>query len=217
MPRSPRRAAPGTRSRRPRTPGATSSCGIPSSRARLRSTASSSPTPARSCAPRPSARSRTSRACRSTRRRGLPAVLQNLKADAPIYPEFEVLRLSFGLERMREWLGPDDPVVRQRVRQRFAGSLANRLVRQSSLGDPAARMALYEGGQAAIDASQDPMITPRGRGGPRCAGAPQAVRGRGRRADAARPGGDREGALRRVRHEHLSGRDLHAAPLLRRA
>ena len=88
----------------------------------------------------------------------LPAVAQGLKAGAPIYPEFEILRLSFGLERMREWLGPDDPVVRQVFGNDSPDTLASRLVKQSSLADPAARMALYEGGQAAIDASQDPMI-----------------------------------------------------------
>ena len=88
----------------------------------------------------------------------LPAVIQGLKADAPIYPDFEVLRLSFGLERMREWLGPDDPVVRQVFGNDSPDALATRLVRQSTLGDAAARMALYEGGQAAIDASRDPMI-----------------------------------------------------------
>ncbi len=88
----------------------------------------------------------------------LPAVVQGLKAPAPIYPDFEILRLSFGLERMREWLGPDDPVVRQVFGKESPDSLATRLVRQSTLADPAARMALYEGGQAAIDASQDPMI-----------------------------------------------------------
>src|SRR5688572_15331970 len=88
----------------------------------------------------------------------LPAVVQALKADAPIYPDFEVLRLSFGLERMREWLGPDDPIVRQVFGKDSPDSLANRLVRGSSLADASARMALYEGGQAAIDASQDPMI-----------------------------------------------------------
>jgi len=88
----------------------------------------------------------------------LPAVVQGLKAGAPIYPEFEILRLSFGLERMREWLGPDDPVVRQVFGNDSPDTLATRLVKQSSLADAAARMALYEGGQAAIDASQDPMI-----------------------------------------------------------
>jgi len=88
----------------------------------------------------------------------LPAVQQNLTADAPIYPDFEVLRLSFGLERMREWLGPDDPVVRRVFGNDSPDTLANRLVRQSTLGQKSARIALYEGGQAAIDASQDPMI-----------------------------------------------------------
>ncbi len=88
----------------------------------------------------------------------LPAVVQGLKAPTPIYPDFEILRLSFGLERMREWLGPDDPVVREVFGKESPDSLATRVVRQSTLGDPAARMALYEGGQAAIDASQDPMI-----------------------------------------------------------
>jgi hypothetical protein len=88
----------------------------------------------------------------------LPAVVQGLKADAPIYPEFEILRLSFSLERMREWLGPDDPVVRQVFGKDSPDALAERLVRQSTLGNAAARMALFNGGQAAIDASGDPMI-----------------------------------------------------------
>ncbi|HEU4517735.1 MAG TPA: S46 family peptidase [Steroidobacteraceae bacterium] len=88
----------------------------------------------------------------------LQAVVQNLKADTPIYPDFEALRLSFGLERMREWLGPDDAVVREVFGKDSPDTLASRAVQQSTLRDAAARMALYEGGQAAIDASQDPMI-----------------------------------------------------------
>jgi hypothetical protein len=88
----------------------------------------------------------------------LAAVAQGLKADAPIYPELEILRLSFGLERMREWLGPDHPVVRQVFGKESPDRLAERLVRGSALGNAAARMTLFEGGQAAIDASQDPMI-----------------------------------------------------------
>ncbi len=88
----------------------------------------------------------------------LPAVVQGLKADAPIYPELEILRLSFGLERMREWLGPDHPVVRQVFGKDSPDRLAQRVVRESTLGNATARMALFDGGQAAIDASQDPMI-----------------------------------------------------------
>jgi Peptidase S46 len=88
----------------------------------------------------------------------LPAVVQGLKADAPIYPDFEILRLSFGVERMREWLGPDDPVVKSVFGKDSPDALATRLVRQTKLADPGTRMALYEGGQASIDASQDPLI-----------------------------------------------------------
>jgi peptidase S46-like protein len=88
----------------------------------------------------------------------LPALVQNLKAAAPIYPDLEVLRLSFGLERMREWLGPDDPLVRKVFGNDSPDALADKLVRQSTLADPAARMTLYDGGKAAVDASQDPLI-----------------------------------------------------------
>jgi hypothetical protein len=88
----------------------------------------------------------------------LPAVAQGIKADAPIYPEFEILRLSFSLERMREWLGPDHQVVREVFGKDSPDALAERLVRQSTLGNAAARTALYEGGQAAVEASTDPMI-----------------------------------------------------------
>ncbi|HXV39570.1 MAG TPA: S46 family peptidase [Steroidobacteraceae bacterium] len=88
----------------------------------------------------------------------LPAVLQTLKAPSPIYPDFEIVRLSFSLERMREWLGPDDPIVRQVFGRESPDTLAAKLVRESALADPAARVALYEGGKAAVDASRDPMI-----------------------------------------------------------
>lgn len=88
----------------------------------------------------------------------LPAVLQTLQASSPVYPDFEIQRLSFSLERMREWLGPDDELVRKVFGNESPDALAGRLIRDSSLADPAARVALYEGGQAAIDASKDPMI-----------------------------------------------------------
>ena len=88
----------------------------------------------------------------------LDAVVKELKAAQPIYPDLEILRLSFGLERMREWLGPDDPVVRQVFGKDSPDSLATRLVRQTKLADPGTRLAMYEGGQAAIDASEDPLI-----------------------------------------------------------
>jgi len=79
-------------------------------------------------------------------------------APVPIYPELERLTLSFSLERMREWLGPDAPIVRRLLGSETPDELAARLVDGSKLADPAARLALWNGGQAAIDASDDPLI-----------------------------------------------------------
>jgi V8-like Glu-specific endopeptidase len=88
----------------------------------------------------------------------LPRIEQQLGAPVPVYPELETLRLTFGFERMREWLGPDHPVVRQLLAKESPAELAARLVSGTKLGDPAARMALWNGGAAAVAASDDPMI-----------------------------------------------------------
>ena len=88
----------------------------------------------------------------------LPRFEQQLAAPVPIYPELERLTLSFSLERMREWLGPDAPIVRQLLATETPDELAARLVDGSQLADPAVRMQLWNGGQAAIDASTDPFI-----------------------------------------------------------
>jgi hypothetical protein len=76
----------------------------------------------------------------------------------PIYPEIEELRLTMGLQRMREWLGPDHPLVRRLLSTESPAQLAKRVITQTKLADPAARLQLWEGGSAAVAASQDPMI-----------------------------------------------------------
>jgi hypothetical protein len=88
----------------------------------------------------------------------LPQLQQRLEASIPIYPELEQLTFTFGLERMREYLGPDDPLVRNVLKAGSPDTLAKDLISGTRLGDPAVRRALWDGGQAAIDASQDPMI-----------------------------------------------------------
>jgi hypothetical protein len=88
----------------------------------------------------------------------LPRIEQRLRAAVPVYPELEQLTLSFALERMREWLGPDDPIVRELLAEDSPDSLAETLVTGSTLADPAVRMALWAGGEPAIEASRDPMI-----------------------------------------------------------
>jgi hypothetical protein len=95
---------------------------------------------------------------REYRDAALPRVEQNLLAPVPVYPALEKLTLSFGLERMRELLGPDAPIVRQLMSQDSPDTLATRLVEGTQLADPAVRKRLWDGGAAAVDASQDPMI-----------------------------------------------------------
>jgi hypothetical protein len=95
---------------------------------------------------------------REFRDTALPRLEQQLAAQVPVYPEIEQLTLSFSLERMREWLGPDDPTVRQLLGKESPDQLAKRLIAGTKLADPAARMALWKGGAKAVEASDDPMI-----------------------------------------------------------
>lgn len=88
----------------------------------------------------------------------IPRIEQLLFAPVPVYPEFEIMTLSFSLERMREWLGPDDPIVRRLLAKDSPDSLATRLIMQTGLNDAAVRRQLWVGGKAAIDASTDPLI-----------------------------------------------------------
>jgi len=88
----------------------------------------------------------------------LPQLEQHLKAGTPVYPSLEKLTLSFSLERMREWLGPDDPLIKSVLGSESPDSLAARLVDGSKLADAKLRAQLWDGGTAAVDASNDPMI-----------------------------------------------------------
>jgi hypothetical protein len=88
----------------------------------------------------------------------LPRLQRDLFASVPVYPEYEELTLSFSLERMREWLGQDHPVIRRLMRQESPDELAARLIAETKLDDAALRKRLWEGGKAAVDASHDPMI-----------------------------------------------------------
>ena len=88
----------------------------------------------------------------------LPRIEQQLGAAVPIYPEVEIIRLAFGLERMREWLGPDHEMVRKLLSKESPDELARRLVTTTQLADPAARLELWKGGTAAVTSSNDSLI-----------------------------------------------------------
>ena len=88
----------------------------------------------------------------------LPTLTQELFSDAPIYPAFEQVKLGWSLTKLREWLGADDATVRQVLGKEAPELMAKRLIETTKMGDPAVRKALWDGGQAAIDASTDPFI-----------------------------------------------------------
>jgi len=89
---------------------------------------------------------------------GLPALKAQLLSPAPIYPELEIARLTFGLTKMREELGAEHPFVKKVLGKDSPEKLATRVVKASKLRDVKVRQALFEGGKAAVDASKDPMI-----------------------------------------------------------
>jgi len=88
----------------------------------------------------------------------LPQLRAQLEANTPVYPEFEQVRLAFSLERMREYLGPDHPVVKAVLGTASPDERARMLIEGSKLGDARVRLQLFDGGQAAIAQSTDPMI-----------------------------------------------------------
>jgi len=88
----------------------------------------------------------------------LPELEQRLFSTAPIYPEYERMRLGWSLTKMRELLGADDPFVRLVLGRKSPEQLAAEWVAGTRLGDPAMRRALWNGDREAIAKSDDPFI-----------------------------------------------------------
>jgi hypothetical protein len=88
----------------------------------------------------------------------LPTLTQRLFSTAPIHPDVQEAWLSFGLTKLRELLTADDPTVRRILGKESPERLATAAVRGTKLADVAVRKALWDGGKAAVDASDDPMI-----------------------------------------------------------
>ncbi|HYC75310.1 S46 family peptidase [Brevundimonas sp.] len=88
----------------------------------------------------------------------LAAVQSGLFAERPVYPSLEQVRLEWWLSKTREWLTVDDPRVRGLLGRESPEGLSARLVEGTTLADPAVRRALWEGGLAAVEASEDPLI-----------------------------------------------------------
>lgn len=88
----------------------------------------------------------------------LPQVETRLLAQKPVYPAVDEVQLGWWLSKTREILTVDDPRVRQLLGRESPEALAKRLSHSTRIGDPAVRKALWEGGLAAVQASDDPLV-----------------------------------------------------------
>ncbi len=88
----------------------------------------------------------------------LPLLEKRLLDVRPTDKPLEEMFLSFWLSKTREYLTTDDPATQLLLGKDSPEALAERLGAQSNLDDPAVRQALWNGGMAAIQASDDPLI-----------------------------------------------------------
>lgn len=88
----------------------------------------------------------------------LDSLRLQLFSPAPLYPEFEKVKLAKSLRLGVQELGNADPYLKIVLDGRTPEEAAARLVDGSKLSDPAVRKQLIESGETAVNASNDPMI-----------------------------------------------------------
>lgn len=87
-----------------------------------------------------------------------PSVLLGLMSPEPIYPDLEEHNFGASLAHFAEVFGIDSDQVEEVLCYRSPIATAKELVAYTKLGDVEERKRLLEGGQKAINASQDPFI-----------------------------------------------------------
>jgi hypothetical protein len=81
-----------------------------------------------------------------------------LFSPAPIYPGFEAAMLEGALQLSLEELSANDPFMKAVLGGRTPAEVAKAAVQGTKLADPTVRKSLVDGGEAAVQASSDPMI-----------------------------------------------------------
>jgi hypothetical protein len=95
---------------------------------------------------------------REYRDSALPSLEQKMFSTAPVYKNLETATFAGSLFQMYEALGAGDPAVKTALNGKSAEEAAKELISGTKLEDVGVRKQLYEGGQAAIEASTDPLI-----------------------------------------------------------
>lgn len=95
---------------------------------------------------------------REFRDSALPSLEQSLFSTAPIYKSLETLLLGTSLKEMQQGLGADNDVVKKTLSGKSPAEVAKAMIEGTKLDQVDVRKQLYEGGEAAIAASTDPLI-----------------------------------------------------------
>jgi hypothetical protein len=95
---------------------------------------------------------------REFRESNIESLKQDLYSEAPIYDDLETIELADSLAHWLETAGPNDALVKQVFNGKSPQDRASELIRSTKLKDVAERKRLGEGGKAATDTSNDPMI-----------------------------------------------------------
>ena len=88
----------------------------------------------------------------------LPTLEQRLFSSAPVYKSLDEVQLAESLTEMQEQLGANNDTAKMALAGKSPDERAKELIAGTKLDDAAVRKQLYEGGQAAVDASTDPLI-----------------------------------------------------------
>ena len=98
----------------------------------------------------------------------LPELVQGVLSDAPIYKEFEIAKLTYGLTKLREDLSPDHPVVKKLLGNSSPQQLATALIKGTRLQEiktnakgeavGGLRKTLWDADAATLAASTDPLL-----------------------------------------------------------
>lgn len=98
----------------------------------------------------------------------MPQMEQRVLSDAPIYKEFEIAFLKYGLTKFREDLSPDHPLVKKLLGNKSPEQVATELIKGTKLqelkmnakGEPVGglRKTLWDADSKTIAASKDPLI-----------------------------------------------------------
>jgi len=89
---------------------------------------------------------------------GLESLRYQLLSPAPVYTDVEKMFMRTSLNLAVQQLGANDDFVKAIMQGNSVDQTVDTLIDGTKLADPKFRQSLIEGGEAAVDASTDPMI-----------------------------------------------------------